>query len=170
VEIEPVPAGRTLSEMLAAGEIDAVYSPRTPEAFRRGSARRLFADPRAEEERYFAATGIFPVMHVVVLRRDVYAARPWLARSLFKAFEEARRAAAGRLAETAASSSMLPWLYAEAERTAALMGEDPWSYGLAGNEAGLVAFLRYSREQGLASRILEPAELFAPETAEGYVI
>jgi 4,5-dihydroxyphthalate decarboxylase len=170
VEIEPVPAGRTLSGMLAAGEIDAVYSPRTPEAFRRGSARRLFADPRAEEERYFAKTGIFPVMHVIVLRRDVYAARPWLARSLFKAFEEARRAAQERLAETAASPSMLPWQYAEAERTAAVMGEDFWSYGLAGNEAGLGTFLRYSREQGLASRMLEPADLFAPETTKGYVI
>jgi 4,5-dihydroxyphthalate decarboxylase len=170
VQIEPIPADRTLSDMLAAGQVDAVYSPRTPEAFARGNARRLFADPRAEEERYFAQTGIFPVMHVVVLRRDVYAARPWLARSLFKAFEEARRAAAERLAETAASRYMLPWLYAEAERTAATMGRDFWSYGLAGNEAGLQAFLRYSHEQGLASRLLEPAELFAPETAEGYVI
>jgi 4,5-dihydroxyphthalate decarboxylase len=170
VEIAAVPEGRTLSGLLAAGEIDAVYSPRTPRAFLDGTARRLFADPRAEEERYFAATGIFPVMHVVVLRRDVYAARPWLARSLFKAFEESRQAAAERMAETAASLSMLPWLYAEAERTVQAMGADFWSYGLAGNETGLATFLRYSREQGLAARLLEPAELFAPETTEGYVI
>ena len=170
VEIEPVPPGRTLSGMLAAGEIDAVYSPRTPDAFRQGRARRLFADPRAEEEKYFAQTGVFPVMHVVVLRREVYAARPWLARSLFKAFEESRRVAAERMGETAASRYMLPWLYAEAERTTGLMGEDFWSYGLPGNETGLATFLRYSHEQGLASRLLEPAELFAPETTEGYVI
>jgi 4,5-dihydroxyphthalate decarboxylase len=170
VEIEPIPENRTLTDMLAAGQIDAIYSPRTPEAFLQGRARRLFADPRAEEERYFAATGIFPVMHVIVLRRDVYAARPWLARSLFKAFEQARRDAAVRLAETAASRYMLPWLYAEAERTVRTMGEDFWSYGLAGNEAGLRTFLRYSHEQGLAGRMLEPSDLFAPETTEGYVI
>jgi 4,5-dihydroxyphthalate decarboxylase len=106
----------------------------------------------------------------VVLRRDVYEARPWLARSLYKAFEEARQRAAERLAETAASRDMLPWLYAEAERTADLMGPSWWSYGLAGNEEGLATFLRYSRDQGLASRLFTPAELFAPQTLEGYVI
>ena len=89
--------------------------------------RRLFPDARAEEERYFAETGIFPVMHVVVLRRDVYEQRPWLAQSLYKAFEQARRDAAARVAETAALASLLPWGYAEAERTRSLMGADFWT-------------------------------------------
>jgi 4,5-dihydroxyphthalate decarboxylase len=132
--------------------------------------RRLFTDPRPHEEQYYAATGIFPIMHVVVLRRDVYEARPWLAQSLYKAFEEARQAALRRMAETAASRYMLPWLYAEAERSQQLMGPDFWSYGLAGNEAALGVFLRYSFDQGLARRMLAPAELFAPETRESYVI
>ena len=170
VDIEPIPPGATLADMLAAGQIDALYTPRVPRTFGHNGVQRLFADSRGEEERYFAATGIFPVMHVVVLRRDVYEARPWLAQSLFKAFEEARRLAAVRLAETAASRDMLPWLYAEAERTRDLMGPSWWSYGLTGNEEALAAFLRYSREQGLARRVLEPADLFTPETLESYVI
>ena len=172
IDIAPIPPDRTLADMLVSGEIDALYTPRTPLPFAQGrpEVRRLFPDVRAEEERYYRQTGIFPVMHVVVLRRDVYQARPWLAQSLFKAFDEARRRAAARLAETAASRDMLPWLYAEAERTRDLMGPSWWSYGLAGNEGGLAAFLRYSREQGLARRPLTPAELFAPETLESYVI
>jgi 4,5-dihydroxyphthalate decarboxylase len=172
VQIEPIPADRTLADMLVTGEIDALYTPRTPDPFgqRHPGVRRLFTDPRPHEERYYAATGIFPIMHVVVLRRDVYQARPWLAQSLYKAFEEARQAAWRRMAETAASRYMLPWLYAEAERSRQLMGEDFWSYGLAGNEAALGVFLRYSFDQGLARRMLDPAELFAPETRESYVI
>jgi 4,5-dihydroxyphthalate decarboxylase len=172
IDIAPVPPDRTLADMLVTGEIDALYTPRTPLPYaqRRPEVRRLFPDARAEEERYYRQTGIFPVMHVVVLRRDVYAARPWLAQSLFKAFEEARQRAAARLAETAASRDMLPWLYAEAERTRDLMGPAWWTYGLAGNDAGLATFLRYSREQGLARRLIDPADLFAPETLESYVI
>jgi 4,5-dihydroxyphthalate decarboxylase len=135
-----------------------------------GRVRRLFADPRREEERYFAETGVFPVMHVVVLRREAYEQRPWLAQSLYKAFEQARREAAARLAETAAGASLLPWAYAEAERTRDVMGTDFWTYGLAGNEDTLATFVRYSFEQGLISREREPAELFAPETREAYVI
>ncbi len=172
VQIEPIPAGRTLADMLVTGEIDALYTPRIPRPFGENDprVRRLFADPQRHEEQYYAATGIFPIMHVVVLRRDVYEARPWLAQSLYKAFEEARQAASRRMAETAASRYMLPWLYAEAERSRQLMGEDFWSYGLAGNEAALGVFLRYSFDQGLARRMLAPAELFAPETRESYVI
>ena len=172
VDVQPVPAGATLSGMLVSGEIDAVYCPRTPRPFAEGrpEVRRLFADPRAEEERYFTRTGIFPIMHTVVLRRDVYEARPWLAQSLYKAFEEARSATAGRIAEAAASLCMLPWLYDEVERTRRVMGEDFWPYGLGPNVPVLRTFLRYAHEQGLAGRLLEPAELFAPETHDSYVI
>jgi 4,5-dihydroxyphthalate decarboxylase len=172
VDVQPIPAGRTLSEMLVSGEIDAVYCPRTLRPFAEGrpEVRRLFADPRAEEERYFARTRIFPIMHVVVLRRDVYEGRPWLAQSLYKAFEEARRRTAERLAETAASLCMIPWQYDEAERTRRVMGDDFWTYGLERNAEVLQTFLRYSYDQGMAGRLLEPAELFAPETLESYVI
>jgi 4,5-dihydroxyphthalate decarboxylase len=172
VDVQPIPAHRTLSEMLVSGEIDAVYCPRTPRPFaeRRPEVRRLFADPRAEEERYFAQTGIFPIMHTVVLRHDVYERHRWLAQSLYKAFESARAQAAARLAETAASPCMIPWLYNEAERTRRLMGQDFWSYGLQLNADVLRTFLRYAREQGLTDRGLEPADLFVPETHAAYVI
>jgi 4,5-dihydroxyphthalate decarboxylase len=172
VDVQPIPAHRTLSEMLVSGEIDAVYCPRTPRPFaeRRPEVRRLFADPRAEEERYFAQTGIFPIMHTVVLRRDVYERHRWLAQSLFKAFESARAQTAARLAETAASPCMIPWLYDEAERTRRLMGPDFWSYGLEPNAGVLRTFLRYAREQGLTDRDLDPAGLFVPETHAAYVI
>jgi 4,5-dihydroxyphthalate decarboxylase len=93
-EIDTAPIGpdQTLSEMLVTGEIDALYAPRTPRPLLEGrpEVRRLFPDPRAVEEQYTAETGIFPIMHVVVLRRDVYEARPWIARSLFSAFEQAK--------------------------------------------------------------------------------
>ena len=170
VEIEPIPPGATLDEMLAAGQIDVLYTPRTPRSFASGLARRLFASPRAEEERYFASTGIFPVMHVVVLRRSLYEQHPWLARSLWKAFEQSRLAAMARVAETAASRYLLPWSYAEVERTRLVMGTDFWSYGLAGNEETLSTFLRYSHAQGLISSEPSPGSLFAPQTLEGYVV
>jgi len=172
VEIEPIPAEATLDGMLAEGGLDALYSPRTPHSFAAGDSRvrRLFADPRAAEERYFAATGIFPIMHVVALRRDVYERRPWLAQSLYKAFEQARVVTAARMRETAAARYMLPWLYADIERTQAVMGADFWPYGLAANEHTLRTFLRYSHEQHLASTLMEPADLFAPETREAHVV
>jgi 4,5-dihydroxyphthalate decarboxylase len=170
VEVEPIPAGSTLAGLLADGQLDALYTPRVPHGFAEGRVRRLFADVRGEEERYFAETGIFPVMHVVVLRRDVYEQRPWLAQSLFKAFEQARRDAAARLAETAAGASLLPWGYAEAERTRRLMGADFWSYGLEGNRETLGTFVRYSCEQGLIKRPPPAEELFAAETREEFVI
>jgi 4,5-dihydroxyphthalate decarboxylase len=172
IEVQPIPADRTLSDMLVNGEIDAVYCPRTPRPFAQGrpEVRRLFADPRAEEERYFAETGIFPVMHTVVLRADVYERHRWLAQSLFKAFEQARAETADRLGETAANLSMIPWLYDEVERTRRLMGQDFWPYGLGPNAEVLRTFLRYAREQGLIDRDLDPADLFVPETHASYVI
>jgi 4,5-dihydroxyphthalate decarboxylase len=182
VEVQPIPAGETLADMLAEDRIDALYTPRVPRTFAAGRAlgvdgasgvsgvRRLFADPRAEEERYYAATGIFPIMHVVVLRRDVYEQRPWLAQSLYKAFEAARAVAAAGVAETAAGRYMLPWAYAEAERTREVMGGGFWTYGTEGNDGTLRTFLRYAVEQGLIGSQPEPEELFAAETREAYVI
>jgi 4,5-dihydroxyphthalate decarboxylase len=172
VEIEPIPPGRTLAGMLAEGEIDALYSPRTPRPFAAGDPRvaRLFTDPRAQEEKYYAATGIFPIMHVIVLRRDVYQRRPWLARSLQAAFEAARALTAARMSETAATRYMVPWLYADLERTRQVMGDGFWTYGLRPNEGTLRTFLRYSHAQGLAGRLLEPADLFAAETLESHYV
>ncbi len=168
VEVEPIPPDRTLTEMLLAGELDALYSARLPLPFALRDPRivRLFEDPRAVEERYAADTGIFPIMHVVVLRRDVYEADPWLALSLYKAFEESRALAMRRMGETNALRYSLPWLYQEVEHTRSLLGSDFWPYGVAPNLPTLQTLLRYSHEQGLTDHRLTPAEIFAPETLD----
>jgi len=172
IDIRPIGPGQTLSDMLATGEIDALYTPRTPRSFAEGGhgVRRLFDPAGPVEEEYFRRTGIFPIMHVVVLRRDVYTRDRWLARSLFDAFAEAKRLCEEGIDETAAARYMLPWLHDEVARTRAVLGEDYWPYGLERNRTALSAFLRYSREQGLAARGIEPEELFAPETLESTLV
>jgi 4,5-dihydroxyphthalate decarboxylase len=171
IRIEPAGDGQTLAQMLVDGEIDALYTPRTPEPYAQGrpEVRRLFADPAQEEAKYFAATGVFPIMHTVVLRRALYEEHRWLAQSFFKAFEQARRRALDGIDETATLKYMLPWLPAEVARTRGLLGDDYWPYGLEPNRAALDTFLRYSFEQGLAQRRLDPVELFARETLEEFI-
>jgi 4,5-dihydroxyphthalate decarboxylase len=171
IRVEPIGGGQTLAQMLVAGEIDALYTPRTPAPFAQGrpEVRRLFDDSAAEEARYFAGTGVFPIMHTVVLRRDLYAEHRWLARAFFKAFEQARRRALDGIDETATLRYMVPWLPEEVARTRRLLGDDYWPYGLPANQGVLETFLRYSSEQGLAPRLLRPADLFAPETLEDFV-
>jgi 4,5-dihydroxyphthalate decarboxylase len=163
---------QTLNDMLVSGEVDAVYTPRTPDAFVQGrpEVRRLFENPREVEATYFAETGIFPVMHTVVIRRELYEQNPWMATSLYKAFNESKRLVESRLSQSAALVHMLPWLYADVEEARARMGQDYWPYGLDANAHGLEVFLRYSYEQGLAKRQFTAAELFAPETHEFVII
>ena len=169
--IEPIPAEDTLSAMLADGRIDALQSPRVPSSFvPGGTVRRLFADPVAAEKQYFAETGIFPIMHVVVVRRDVYERHPWVAQTLTKAFGLAKQKAMAELYDASALRFMLPWLIPGLEEARSLLGEDYWSYGLQANERVLSTFLGYHHEQGLSRRRYEPAELFAPESTETYVI
>src|ERR1035441_1664129 len=173
IEIAGCPEGRTLSEMLVSGEIDALYTPRVPRPFldHDPHVRRLFPDVREVEENYYRLTQIFPIMHVIVIRREVYQRNRWLASSLAKAFAQARDLAFRGLDETASLPFVLPWVYDEIGRVQALMGEDYWSYGL--NDANVLAlttFLRYAREQGLARDEIEPRDLFAPETLASLTI
>jgi 4,5-dihydroxyphthalate decarboxylase len=173
VEVTPCPDGRTLSDMLVTGELDAIYTPRVPEPFlqRDPRVRRLFPDVREVEERYYERTQIFPIMHVVAIRRDLYQRNRWLATSLVKAFTQARDLAFAGLGETAALPYVLPWTYQDIVRVQDLMGEDYWSYGLTkANEHVLSTFLRYSREQGLARSDIEPKDLFATETLDTLTI
>ena len=132
--------------------------------------RRLFPDFAAVERDYFQRTRIFPMMHAVVIRRELYRANPWIAQSLSKAFAQAQRKTYRDLAETAALKTMLPWLLAHVEETHREMGDDWWPYGFAANRHALETFLRYHHEQGLSPRLLAPEQLFAPETLESYVI
>lgn len=172
VDVTPIPADRTLADMLVSGEIDALYAPRTPRPFAQGApeVRRLFDDPRTVEETYARETGIFPIMHVVVIRPDVHERHPWIARTLVSAFERAKDLAEERIVETAAPRDMLPWLYAEVEHTRTLLGPDPWPYGVEANRTPLEVFLRYAHEQGLTHRRLDVDELFVPSSRETVVI
>jgi 4,5-dihydroxyphthalate decarboxylase len=162
----------TLAALLAAGGIDALYTARIPSTFRTqpDAVRRLFEDYVAVERAHYRKTGIFPIMHTVVLRRDVYEANRWIAGSLCKAFETARREALENLYTTSALTTMLPWQIAQVEDVRREMGEDWWPYGFAANRLVLDTFLRYHHEQGLSKRRLKPEELFAPETLEAFKI
>jgi 4,5-dihydroxyphthalate decarboxylase len=168
IKVTPIAEDRTLSEMLGSGEIDALYTARAPSTYTDGSqrVRRLFEDYPAEEARYYGLTSIFPIMHTMVLRREVYEANRWLARSMFDALNESKRIAQEQLHEDAALKIMLPNLPGVLANTMATMGEDFWPYGVDANQNTLRTFLRYAREQGLLHVPLEPADLFAPETLE----
>jgi 4,5-dihydroxyphthalate decarboxylase len=168
VEAAPIAPGETLSQMLADGRLDAIVAPRALSCYveRRAHVGRLFPDFRGVERAYFSKTGIFPIMHVVGIRRSLVEQHPWLASSVYKAFVDAKRHARPELAEVAALKISLPWLTAEFEETVALMGEDYWSYGVDGNKPTLEAILRYHHKQGLSSRQLAIAELFVPATLE----
>jgi 4,5-dihydroxyphthalate decarboxylase len=173
VEVTPIGPTDTLSQLLLDGALDAVYTARNPGPFNRpdgGGLRRLLADPVATERAYHARTGIFPIMHTLVIRRDVYERHRWLARELVKACTAAKQVGLSGVAETAALRYALPWLWAEVERTRAALGEDWWPYGLEANRTTLATFLRYSHDQGLAARRYEPEELFAPESLAAAVV
>jgi 4,5-dihydroxyphthalate decarboxylase len=170
--VRAIPPGKTLSAMLAEGELDAITAPRVPSTFRTRPDRvkRLFENYIEVERAYFRKTRIFPIMHTVVLRRDLYQTHPWIAQSLTKAFIEAKRRAMENLDVVAAIKTLLPWQIAYVEETKREMGDDWWSYGFEANRHVLDTFLRYHHEQGLSARRLKPEELFAPETFDAFKI
>jgi 4,5-dihydroxyphthalate decarboxylase len=172
IVIKSIGPEKTLAKMLGDGEIDALQTARAPSSFLDGSARvrRLFENFVEVERDYWRATKIFPIMHTVVIRRDVYEGNRWVAQSLFKAFRAAQQLTYRDLAETAAQKAMLPWAHAHYEEARREMGEDFWPYGLEKNRETLATFLRYSFEQGLSKKQLQPDELFAPETLEAFRI
>ncbi|MEO8752876.1 MAG: ABC transporter substrate-binding protein [Casimicrobiaceae bacterium] len=172
IRIEPIGEHQTLSAMLATGAIDALHTARMPSTFwsSGGKVKRLFENFVEVEKQYFRDTGIFPMMHTVAIRRDVYEQNRWIAQSLYKAFAAAQKATYEDLYVTAALKAMLPWLTSHVEDARALMGDDFWPYGFEKNKKTLATFLRYHHEQGLSRRLLQPEELFAPEAMEAYRI
>lgn len=172
IRLQPIPETKTLAAMLDAGEIDAIYTAPTPSTFTHGSGavKRLFEDYETVERAYFLKTRIFPIMHTVVIRREVYEKNPWVAQSLCKAFALAQQEVYHDLCYTSALKFMLPWLIRHVEDTRAVMGEDFWPYGFEPNVRTLDTFLRYHYEQGLSKRQLNPRELFAPGTLESFKI
>jgi 4,5-dihydroxyphthalate decarboxylase len=170
IRVTPIGPADTLAEMLATGEIDAMYSARVPSTLGTRGVRRLFPDFPDVERAYYAKTKLFPIMHVVVIRRDVYEQHRWVAQALYKAFVQAQQITYRDLAEGAALKTMLPWAVSEFTATRELMGEDYWPYGFEVNLPVLDTFTRYSFEQGLSKRKLDPLEIFAPETLEAFKI
>ncbi len=157
-----------LDSMLEAGEIDALYSAVVPQSLLKGSKNvgRLFEHSEAVEREYFRKTGIFPIMHTVVIRKDIYQRHPWVAQSLYKAFKEAKNQATNFYKFQEANMHrlfMVPWLTEHREENRKLMGDDLWPYGLEPNRKALDTFLRYHYEQGLSKRRFELEDLFAPE-------
>jgi len=171
-KVRPIGPDKTLSTMIAAGEIDALHTARSPSTFlsRPDAVRRLFPNYVEVEREYYRRTKIFPIMHVVAIRRELYEAKDWIAMSLYKAFLEAQRRVYEGFRQTAAHKAMLPWQVANVEDAVRELGEDWWPYGFHGNRHALDTFLRYHHEQGLSPRRLKPEEMFAPETLEAYRI
>jgi 4,5-dihydroxyphthalate decarboxylase len=166
LSITPIPDGATLSRMLAEGEIDGIVTARAPSCFDAGHphVRRLFPDYREVEQDYFRRTGIFPIMHVVGIRRALADAQPWLAASLLKAFNEAKHIAEADLREVNALKIGLPWVTSETHATERLMGKDFWPYGVEENRKTLETCAHYVFEQGITSREIALEEMFAPST------
>jgi 4,5-dihydroxyphthalate decarboxylase len=172
IRIQPIGETQTLAQMLVDGDIDALHTARMPSTFltRPDKVRRLFPDHEQVEQQYFRDTVIFPIMHTVVIRREVYEENRWVAQALYKAFVEAQRHTYEDLYVTAALKAMLPWLTAHVEQTRAMMGENYWPYGFEPNRKTLSTFLRYHHECGLSERLLDAQELFAPEAMESFKI
>ncbi|MGH6665829.1 MAG: ABC transporter substrate-binding protein, partial [Pseudolabrys sp.] len=170
VMLENAPEGRTLSAMLDAGEIDGFIGPRVPPAFERGDPNVgwLFPDPVAAAKDYFKRTGIFPIMHLIGVRRELAEAHPWLPGAVFKAFERAKTIALEKLSDTSSTKVTLPFVEERLIEARALMGRDFWPYGLDTNRKTLTTFLNHHHAQGLSSRLLKPEDLFHPGTHETF--
>lgn len=154
---------QTLNALLEAGAIDALISPTAPALFVRGDPRvaRLWPDHRNAERAYFHETGIFPIMHLLVLKRQRLDEAPWLPRALYTAFETARQLACADIAQRDYPKIASPWLMADRSQTLARLGADPWTYGTSANRAALDAIVRYAEADGLTKRRLSPEDLFA---------
>jgi len=172
IRIEPAPEGASLSALLEAGEIDGIVAPRAPSCYDRGHAQVgwLFADPTAAATAYFRRTGIFPIMHLIGVRRALAERHPWLPAAVFKAFDQAKSLALARLGDSAATKVTLPFVEEQLKAAQELMGRDFWSYGVAANRNVLETFLRHHRAQGLSQRLVEVEELFHPATLETHKV
>jgi 4,5-dihydroxyphthalate decarboxylase len=155
----------SLTAMLASGEIDAVVSARAPAAFSAGDGKvvRLFPNYRAEEERLFKKTGIFPIMHVMTIRRAVLEQHPWIAMNLYKMFDEAKRRCFERLRDFTCARIPLPWAAAVVDEITAQFGPDPFPYGVEASRPTIEAFCRYCHDQGVTHRRMTPEDLFPRE-------
>ncbi|MAM61384.1 MAG: 4,5-dihydroxyphthalate decarboxylase [Maritimibacter sp.] len=170
VTVEAAPEGATLNGMLEAGEIDGFIGPRWPRCFAEGHPHvgRLFSDSVSAAEDFYRRTKVFPIMHVLGVRRTLADQHPWLPGALLKAFSESKKLAQDALQDTSATKVTMPFVEDNLNRAQALMGQDPWTYGVVGNAHVLEKFLGYHHAQGLSPRHVSVDELFHPSTQEAY--
>lgn len=159
----------SLNDLLLAGKIDAILSTPVPREYGKGIVR-LFEDFEPVEEAYFRKTGIFPIMHVLAIKKDILDRYPWLAMNLYKAFEEAKRRSMERMSDITSSHVPFAWIKAYTDRMKRLFGEDFWPYGLEKNRTTLETFLQYGYEQGVCHRMLSPEELFPEQLLTKYKV
>jgi 4,5-dihydroxyphthalate decarboxylase len=172
VILENAPAGQTISNLLAAGEIDGVIGPRAPSCFDQGhpQVKYLFEDPQKSAAEWYEQTKLFPIMHTLGIRKTLAERHPWLPGAIVKAFEQSKRIALARLSDTSATKVTLPFIEDQLRNARRLMGADFWSYGYAENEQVIDRFLAQHYAEGLSSRRLQPAELFHPASLESFKI
>jgi 4,5-dihydroxyphthalate decarboxylase len=172
VRLEEAPEGKTISALLDEGAIDGFVAPRPPSgaAAHNPNIGWLFRDPVAAAKDYYKRTKIFPIMHLVGIRRSLVEQHPWLPMAVFKGFEEAKAKALELLFDTSATKVTLPFVEERLKEARETMGEDFWPYGLEANRHTLETFLRHHHKQGLSSRLVTPDELFHPSTHESFKI
>jgi 4,5-dihydroxyphthalate decarboxylase len=169
VRLDNAPQGATISAMLERGEIDGFIAPRPPSFVRNHPhIGWLFRDPTAEAKDYFRRTGIFPIMHLIGVRRTLVEKHPWLPVAVLKGFEQSKAAALALLSDTSATKVTLPFIEEQLKETRELMGEDFWAYGVEASRKTLEAFLHHHHRQGLSSRQVKVEELFHPATLESF--
>jgi 4,5-dihydroxyphthalate decarboxylase len=172
VRLDDAPEGKTISELLAEGAIDGFIAPRAPAppALGHPHVGLLFRDSVAAAGDYFKRTGIFPIMHLIGVRRTLAERHPWLPAAVLKAFEHSKAMALEQLTDVSATKVTLPFIEEQLKSARALMGEDFWPYGLEANRKTLDAFLHHHHAQGLSPRLVGADELFHPATRESYKI
>lgn len=172
VKVEPAPDGTTISELLDRGEIDGFIGPRPPSrtALKNPNIGWLFDDPTAVAKDYYRRTGVFPIMHVAAIRKELAERHPWLPGAVLKAFTQAKAVALEMLSDTSATKVTLPFVEEQLKAARDAMGEDYWSYSVASARKTLETFVRHHHAQGLSSRLVSVEELFHPSTYETYSI
>ncbi|PPR09709.1 MAG: 4,5-dihydroxyphthalate decarboxylase [Alphaproteobacteria bacterium MarineAlpha11_Bin1] len=168
IKVTPILGDQTLSNMLETGEITALISAREPSCFGRDNPNvvRLFSDFRAAEKAWYSKTGLFPIMHVLAIRKELAEREPWIATSILNAFTEAKDRCLEKMSDVTALTVSIPWVAAELRETQKLMGDDLWPYGFKENLEELKLMCRWSLAQGIAAREMEPEELFHPATMD----
>ncbi len=172
VQVHNIPADETLSNMLANGDLDAVIGPRAPSCYTRGHPKvdYLFSDPMAEAKAWYERTKLFPIMHLLGIRKTLAEEHPWLPFSVFKAFEKSKQVALERLTDTSATKVTLPFVEDQLRAARRLMGDDFWPYGFEDNRHALERFLKQHHAEGLSSRLVSPEEMFHPASMESFKI